>query len=250
MWLDVPDKPANVLFEGALEPAQDALERVTRDSPRELAEDELNRAIRNLPIVSIGQPEVWPIQDLYPAKKMPAELKTKLSEADYYLARFACSFRARTNEVQLDWARFWVRLQPDDDGNQPIAFDLHPREVTHEIQRNVKVSLSPSLSFKEVEASMGGVEFGISYNEIQPIVSAAGAGEANVDWSYETPKGTHLHGSKWMHLLIRAPHNMESGSASLDLVADVTLRGTRLLPAFLSRSQEEVEASLRATLWG
>lgn len=59
MWLQVPDSIGDVLWEAPLEAESlDRLQRgLTRDKSRADAED----VARNLPVVSIGQPEVWPL---------------------------------------------------------------------------------------------------------------------------------------------------------------------------------------------
>ncbi len=134
-----------------------------------------------------------------------APYRALLNEADFYLVRLGCSFRARRDQVQVEWARFLATLLPGEDGRQPIAFDLHPLMIASEARRNVKVSLSPALKFSEVEASLGSLEFGLEYPDLQPIVSASGVGEANPSWDYETAHGQRIQGSKWMHILVKAP---------------------------------------------
>lgn len=116
--------------------------------------------LRDLPIASIGQPEVWTLPEVYPPDRMPHPLRAKLDEADFYLVRLACSFRPLKDEKQVEWARFRVHLLPDNAGRQPVAFDLHPVMVTQEVKRNVRISLNPSLKFSEIEGEIGEVEFG------------------------------------------------------------------------------------------
>jgi hypothetical protein len=113
----------------------------------------------------------------------------------------------------------------------------------------VKVTLSPTIKFHEVEASAGSAEFGFEYTELQPVVSGSGAGEAEPSWDYEALPGLRLHGSKWMHLLVSAPKAMRTASATLTLSADLAYRGLRL-PSFLKPSPTEPAKSLSAHLWG
>ena len=245
MWLKVPDTVEKVLWEGPLEPATD-------EAKRQLLEERGPKGervdIRDLPVVSIGQPEVWPLAQIYPKKGMPPALKAKLAEADFYLVRLACSLRPRSDVVRLDWVRFLVHLLPDESDRQPLAFDLHPLMVTQEVKRNVKVTLSPTLKFTELEASIGGVEFGFEYPELQPVISGSGAGEADASWDYETPQGVHLQGSRFMHVLVKAPKGMPKGEASLDLTADVEVRNA-VLPFVILPQQEGAEMPL-VRLWG
>ena len=178
---------------------------------------------------------------------MPHSLKAKLDEADFYLARLVCSFRPRKDESQVEWARFLVRLLPDGAGRQPIAFDLHPLMVTQEVQRNVTVSLDPSLKFAEVKGSLGGIEFGFEYPELQPLISASGGGEPLPSWDYEEAKGVMVKGCKWMHLLVEAPKGATPVRATLDLAADVRVRGSRL-PVLGLRDKELARAHLTVRL--
>ena len=250
MWLQVPEAIDNVLWEEPLEPATDeAVERLSREWAARGPQTDIRDDIRDLPVVTIGQPEVWPLSEVYPPDEMPPTMRVSLEEADFYLARLACSFRPRRDDAEIEWARLRVRLIPDEAGQQPIAFDLYPLRVTQEIRRNVKVSLNPTLKFMELEAGVGGAEFGFEYPELQPLVSAAGAGEAAPSWDYEEARGVRVQGSKWMHLLVKAPKGMPSGQATLDLAADISVRGFRL-PVLVLRNRTEAEARLTVQLWG
>lgn len=250
MWLQVPKDIRKVMWEAPLEPATaEAVERLSREWMGRGLEADVGHAIRDLPVVSIGQPEVWQLAEVYPPEKMPPTLRAKLDEGDFYLVRLACSFRPGPNGVKIEFARFLAHLVRDHSGQQPVAFDLHPLNVTQEVRRNVKVSLSPTLKFMEVEAGVGGLEFGFEYPELQPVVSAAGAGEADPSWDYEEAKGLRIQGGKWMHLLLKAPKGMASGRALLDMTADVRVRGS-LLPVLVRRDRKELEANLTARLWG
>lgn len=248
MWLKTPETIENILWQGPLEPASDeALERLGREWATLGVKGSPAQAARELPIVSIGQPEVWTLPEVYPPEAMPHPLKVKLDEADFYLVRMSCSFRPQKDESQVEWARFLVYLLPDSAARQPIAFDLHPLLVTQEVKRNVKVSLNPSLKFYEVEGKAGGVEFGFEYPELQPIISAAGGGEANPSWDYEEAKGARVQGCKWMHLLVKAPRGTNPVRATLDLTADVRVRDARL-PVLGLRDQEKARAHLTVRL--
>ena len=249
MWLRTPDTIAQPLWEGPLEADnREAVDRLDRELSVRKATADVSRALQELPVVSIGRPEVWRLQEVYPVDQMPGEMRAKLEEADFYLVRLACSFRPRRRENRIEWARFVVQLRPDPASYKAIAFDLHPLQVTREAKRNVKVSLSPTLKFQEVEASLGEVAFGLEYPELQPLISAAGAGESQPSWDYESVKGVRVQGSKWMHLLVKAPKEMRTGLASLDLVADVQIYNARL-PVQIPKGREEETDHLGVQLW-
>src|SRR5258708_9016647 len=141
MWLTTPDTIEHILAERQLEPASDeALDQSTRDWQNRGVKLAPREALRSMPVVSIGQPETWLIQDLYPPRKLPLPIRTKLSQADFYLVRLSCSFRPLHEESRVEWARFRVALLPHSStGAQPIAYDCYPQQMTQEVKRQVKV---------------------------------------------------------------------------------------------------------------
>src|SRR5690348_9919553 len=146
MWLSTPETIEHPLVERPLEPASDeAIEMTAREwqSRREAPSSE---ALRQMPVVAIGPAETWPLQDFYPPKKIPRPIRTKLSQADFYLVRFSCSFRPRHQENRVKWASFWATLLPN--GGQPTAFDLYPLQIDQEVHHQTKVTFSPMLKFQ------------------------------------------------------------------------------------------------------
>jgi hypothetical protein len=249
MWLQTPETIEHSLWEGPLEPATDeAVDRLQRDWANRGQSADTESDIRNMPVVSIAQPEVWPLTELYRDTPMPSLLHAKRERSDFYLVRLACSFRTRRDHIRVDWARFVARLLPDNEGRQPLAWDVHPLDVSDKVKRNVKVSLSPTLKFQEMEAGVGGFDTGFEYAELQPHISATGVGEAEPMWDYQRTQGIQIEGSKWMYLLIQAPKGTSYGVAKLDLSADVEVRGS-LLQALIWRKRTESADPLTVRLW-
>jgi hypothetical protein len=175
------------------------------------------------PVVSIGQPEIWRLPDLYPPQNMPPLMQTQLQAADFYLIRLFCSFRPVPGRTRVGWARFHVFLPPDSQGRQPIAYDISPVDVTQEVKRHLKFTLAPTLKFRTVvEAEVGKLEFGLEYPELQPVIMGAGVGEAMPTWDYQVATGmAGIQGAKWMHLLVKAPKGMPEATAQLTLTAQI-----------------------------
>jgi len=248
MWLRTPDRIESVLWEGSLVPATEAaLEALGRDFARRGVQADARKASANLDVLTIGQPETWKVTDFDKPGTMPYAMQSKLAEADFYAVRLACSFRVKPKELEVDWARFIVRLLPDGEGLQPLAFDLHPLMVTQDIKRAVKVTVSPALKFQQLEAKAGGVEFGWEYAELHAIISAAGGSEAEASWDYSTAEGVStVQGTKWMHMLVKAPRGMPHAEVALDLTADLKVRGSDL-PVLLPRKGSA--EPLTAQLW-
>ncbi len=251
MWLTTPETIEQALVERPLEPVSDeALDQFARDWQSRSGQSAPREGLRNMPVVSIGPAETWTLQDFYSPSKLTRPIRTKLSQADFYLVRLSCSFRPVHRESRIQWARFRAALLPHSStGEQPIAFDVFPLQVVQEVKHKIKVTLSPSLKFNEVEASMGSAEFGIEYTELIPLVSAAIGVGFDPSWDYRAGSGQEVQGTKWMHLLIKAPKGMRSGRALLELEADVQV-GDFVLPVTIWRRQGQDPKQLTVTLWG
>jgi hypothetical protein len=249
MWLTTPDTIEHILIERQLElVSEDALDQSRNGQSQGVKLS--STALRSMPVVSIGQPETWLLQDLYSPKKLPRSIQMKLGQADFYLTRFSCSFLPVHEESRVEWARFGVTLLPHPTtGTQPMAFDFYPEKVIQEEKRQIKVTLSPLLKFQALEASLGNAEFGFEYTEQIPVISAALNNSFTPMWDYTAGPKQELRGTRWMYLLIKAPKGMVGGQALLDLEADVLLRGVRL-PALLWRQRELAAAQLTVSLWG
>lgn len=218
MWLCVPGTIEKVLWEGEMEVAH--LPGAHESTQRGEGD------VQDLPIVSVGRPTVWRLEDLYTPNDMHHMLRRALERTDFYLVRLACSFRSCREEDRVTFARFAAQLLPEDD--QLLAYDIYPLEVSEQIKRNVRITLNPTLKFREIEATAGEVGFGLEYMEIQPYIWGAGIGEKVATWEYAETKGVGIQGSKIMHLLVSAPLGMEKINAYLHIGARVDRRGAIL----------------------
>jgi hypothetical protein len=148
MWLVEPKAIQQVLVERPLQlPTEEALEQSAREWRSQGVQVDLHAMLRSMPVVSIGLPETWPLQELYPPEQMPRPLQAKANQADFYLVRLSCSFRPLHQESRVQWARFLARLLPTATGQQPIAYDLYPQQVVQEVKRQTSVTLRPMLKF-------------------------------------------------------------------------------------------------------
>lgn len=231
MWISIPNTIEHILVERQLElVSDDVLNQVSRGSQSpgaKLTSDD----IRNMPVVSMGKPDSYTLQEFYSPKKLPPSIRTKLNQADFYVVYLSCSFRPINKERRVEWARFRATLLPHaSTGAQPLAFDLYPQQVIQEVKRQIKVTLSPSLKFQEIEASLGNAEFGFEYTEQIPLISASIGNSFDPSWDYRASPGQEVQGTKWMFLLVKAPKGLTSAQALLELEADVLVRGFELAP--------------------
>src|SRR5690606_13064031 len=104
------------------------LERIQDHEQERWSQDEfysnVRQTLRELPTASIGQPEVWELSELYPAGQLPAAIRAKMDEDDFYLVRITCSLRPEGG-FNVTKALFQIGLTPGEDGRQARAFDLY-----------------------------------------------------------------------------------------------------------------------------
>jgi hypothetical protein len=207
-----------------------------------------------IPVVTIGAPRAWPIPapPLAPGGST-ATMSTVApvigSEERVLLLRMACSFRPRSDQTQIVWARFTARLFPDDQQlPPPIALDLYPSIV--EVERKVtrRVTLSPSLKLTEVEATLGEAEFTVEYPAVDPIISAGGPQEDLVSWDFSEAPGHVLHGGKLLMAVVAAPAQMRRLEVACLIQADLRHRGLRL-PTWLGGSTPKAHDARRTVAW-
>ncbi|MBM3748798.1 MAG: hypothetical protein FJW34_23745 [Acidobacteria bacterium] len=210
------------LYEGQLEFTPGAIEQLSLEKGGESVRNELKSA---RPVVTLGQPQWWNLARLAREKgeTLPAELSLLLRDADFYLLLLACSFRPERNS-QVEWARFAAYLRPKAGRENPIAFDLYPREVYDETKTDVKVSVAPSLKFAEVALSPGEVVTTIEFRKLEPVIIGYGALESAPNWDFQKHKDQPLRGSKFGYLIVKKPRRAEAVRLTLNITADVVTR--------------------------
>jgi hypothetical protein len=237
---------AGTLWEGALdldEPEGEAASRGGRSG------DEVGDVDpADLPAVKVEQPVTWRVLELYQPDDLSREIRALLDHNEFFLVRFGCTFRPRSPDVTIEWARVVIRLHPDEAERQPVTFAVSPTDVRQKVEREVHVSLAPTLSFNRIQATLGSAEVGLKYDELIPLVVASAAGGPLVSWDFETAHGNHVVGGKYMDVVVRAPAGTSAGRASLDVEATISSRG-RGLAAVIRRRKSERGEPLDATLW-
>jgi hypothetical protein len=219
-----PTEIKNPLYEGQLEFTSGSVEQVAREKSLDSVRGELKSAG---PVVTLGQPQWWNLAHLAREKgeTLPAELSLLLQDADFYLLLLACSFKPG-RESQVGWARFTAYLRPKTGQEDPIAFDIYPREIYDETKTNVKVNIAPSLKFSAfqgatVEGKLGEVVTTVEFSKLEPVVVGYGVLESAPNWDFEQHKDQPLRGSKFGYLIVKKPRSAHAVRLSLDIVADV-----------------------------
>jgi hypothetical protein len=210
------------LYEEQLEFTPGSLDKAVQEKGTKSIRSELKS---RGPAVTLGQPQWWNLAHLAQEKgeTLPAELSLLLRDADFYLLLLACSFKPE-RDSQVEWARFTAYLRPKTGQENPIAFDLYPREIYDEAQTDVKVNIAPSLKFSEVELSPGEVVTTLQFRRLEPVVVGYGVLESAPNWDFEKHKDQPLRGSKFGYLIVKKPRSAQAVRLSLDIVADVATR--------------------------
>jgi hypothetical protein len=222
-----PTDIENPLYEGQLEFTPGSIEQAAREKGRESIRSELKFAG---PVVTLGQPQWWNLAHLAREKgeTLPAELSLLLRDADFCLLWLACSFHPE-RDSEVTWARFNVYLRPKTGQDDPIAFDLYPREIYDETKTDLKVSIGPSLKFAAfegatVEGKLGEVVTTIEFRKLEPVVVGYGLLQPNPGWDFEKHKDQPLRGIKSGYLIVKKPHSAEAVRLTLDIAADVVTK--------------------------
>jgi hypothetical protein len=253
MWLTTSDTSENVLVERQLVPeSQETLDQATRGLQHAGVQLSPYEIERTMPVVKINKYEPWTLQNFCAPAQLPRPIRTKLREADFYVVRFTCSFSPIPKQSCIEWARFRVTLLPPTGAQpsafDPYAFDLYPKQVIQGVKRHVRVTVSPSLTFKELEASAGNADFGIEYDELLPSIRGD-LGDDSVDpsWDFRPVPGQEVEGPKELFLLVKAPKGMTGAQARLNIVAKVRVRGV-LIRGILWRPEEQADQRT-VSLW-
>jgi hypothetical protein len=217
-----PPEIERVFYEGPLEFREADFEQSGLDKGSPLIKKE-NKSAE--PVVTLGQPQCWNLSHLLREKgqPIPAELALLLPGADFYLVQLACSFRSAKN-AQIEWARLTAYLRPKTGQENPIAFDLYPREIYDKNSVSLKIAIAPSLKFAPFGGSLGEAVTNIEFTKLEPVIISHGVLESIPNWDYENTKNYPLRGSKFGYLIVKKPHSAEAVRLTLDIVADVVTR--------------------------
>jgi len=188
--------------------------------------------VAQLPIVSIGRPRAWAIDELVLKENLPVEVKASSKTEVFFVLRLACSFRPQHDAVSVAWAQLALQLKPDQQGLAPLAFDLYPLSVEREQKVSKRISLSPTLKFHEVEAGLGEFAYSVDYPAIEPVLTSSGIDEPTPSWNFTAVPGFPLTGAKLLHAVIAAPRALNQLTVAVTLTADLDY-GRRRFNAWL-----------------
>lgn len=242
MLLPVPSGEQEALSEGPLELIAPEDERERGERRVTVDEEDVDTA-RDIPVTRIEPPFVRPIAEVVPAAELPPGI-TNDREHSYLVARFDCSLRPRADKVQIEWARFRVVLQPDEESGSAVAEDMYPWRIEREVKRNVSLKISPSIKFAEAEVALGELASGYDYTLLEPVIEGAGRGGSDLTWDYSAAREQMVSGGKRMYALLRVPSALCVLDAKLEISADL-----RVARRFLWPARARDDPSMRVRVW-
>lgn len=207
---------SDLLYEGSMELAKPS----GRQRKQRIAAMNIPPAAQ-LPIVKIGRPRAWAIDELVLSEDLPAEVKSSLKDRRFFVLRLACSFHPQHDDVSLAWAQLALQLKPDHKGHVPLAFDMFPMSVERERKAGKRISLSLNLKFRNVETGTREFAYSVEYPAIEPIMTATGIGEPTLSWNFTAIPGFPLIGAKLLHVVVAAPRALRHLTVALTLTADL-----------------------------
>jgi hypothetical protein len=166
-----------------------------------------------LPQVTIGRPNWWPGEAI-----LGQNWQAPAGGHRYGLARVSFSLK-HPSPKGIKSADFTIQLLTTGSGENPVAFDLFPRELKETRKDSMKLSVSPSLKFSEVEGSLGGLETTLDMTNAAPVITAFGIGEAAVRWNFQSQAAHPLTGSRIVYAIIEVPPSAPGVRVSLRLTA-------------------------------
>src|SRR6266481_4547624 len=154
-------------------------------------------------LAEIGRPEWWFASDLFGDSFKPPQ-----GDETYLLVRFAFSLTPPENH-EVEESRLSIQLHCSGTV-APVVFDLFPCEVTEEANTDVKVAIKPTLKIKKVvEVSPGSLESTIHFTKVEPIVTTAGIGGANLTWFFRKHARYPIIGTRMVYAIIGYPSAAE-----------------------------------------
>ncbi len=103
-------------------------------------------------IMEVGAPECWNLKQLCIRKgiKIADELAMLLERFDFWLIQSAFSFIPAPDN-QFKWARIVTLLEGlSDDLESPIAYDLFPRNIFQENNKEKEINIGLNFKFKSI----------------------------------------------------------------------------------------------------
>jgi hypothetical protein len=220
--LNPPDKD-KVLFD-----VEFGLSEVALDRQRKLrSAGEIKTLLGKKNRLSIGEPEVWNLVELFEEKgsQISAEVKLMLNDYDFYQVRFACTFMPDEN-CKFVWARFGVKLstvgaEEESESKLPVAYDMFPREIFKEVKVKRNFSIGPNFKYKDFIQFDAVAEDEEEFIRYQPEIISYRLLQHDPCWDFRKSKAKDfIIGAKELLMILKAPKGRKV-EAKFELAAEV-----------------------------
>jgi hypothetical protein len=236
MEIDTPATITNVAWEGEMVPPEP-----TVLSPFEHFTTSANE---HMPVITIGQPELWHISEVLSDEDKKAWHPPR-DDAEYWLLRLACTLHKPRGLERIAEARKVLTLTPKSFDANPravYAHSLFPDRMETDETHQVKVALGPELEFARLaEVKLAKLETSISYRKVFPVIQSYGIGEPEPYWIFKRHASYPLEGSQFVYAIVAVGKQVGDVRAQVHLSVTVELAGG-LARVGLSREAEEKAA--------
>lgn len=165
--------------------------------------------------VWLGRPEAFDLLSLSKAsgKELPATLMLIMQTSDLVVIQLACSFRpAPQCQFVRATVRVWLECEASQ-ADQPIAYDLFPREVVLPVSYKRTLSVSPELKLgfekvSQLEASAFSLERSRTYVVYEPEIISFGVGDSCPGWDFNKTVSRPIRGVKDLFILVKKPRSI------------------------------------------
>jgi hypothetical protein len=189
MYITTPTEISSVAWEGELAPP----------------ENSMGLKSRQCPIITIGQPEIWPA-----AEALENEVGKKwvrpLGDARYWLVRLACTLREPKGQLNIVEAQQTLTLRPhsgSEDSLRVYVYSLYPHRLTVEDKDEFSISLGPELKFADQsEVKLGGLGAKIEFKKVFPVIQGYGAGTPTPYWIFKPHRSHPLDGTQFVYAVL------------------------------------------------
>ncbi len=136
--------------------------------------------------LSIGKPQSWSLVELFniDGQKLPPTIAYDAQNCDFCLVQMAFSLQIPP-DVTLERTRFTAFIHGDGSKNAPIAYDIFPDDLYHEVEQEINVGISPELKFGGIEASLANMAYGVRTRQLEPIIMTTGLLSSRPAWQFE-----------------------------------------------------------------
>lgn len=192
-------------------------------------------------IMEVGKPEYWNLKQLCMRKdiQMAQELEVLLDRFDFWLIQSAYSF-IPAHGSQFTWARIVTLLEGlSDDPESPIAYDVFPRNISQEKNKEKEINIGLNFKFKTIIETKADYVQKIALTTLEPVISVAGVGKSKPTWDFSNKAAFCLQDVNTLFIILKTPVNSKGIKISYFSHAEISTKWGGVFPTTSKPKGEE-----------